>query len=746
MTKSAFVPSLALAVLAACGGGGNEPSTPGTIAGLQGPEQVTILESSTGATAALRLPRSVRGLAGSDYETDRTRFWVRDTSMEALDTVNMILSSLHQTRYWEQTNAGPYLALVEDTTRGEGGGERGQTGPEYEEWVVDSTRANNTAPQIVGFWIASEEHDDPVTIYGKLTVDEEPGDLQPLGRFALFFKALPESAPANGTETRFEGYLRTVPRTDGQSEVEFWMGHGDPDRPVPLGQSAQRERAHVVGDMAAGTGRAYTERRYVMNHGGQNWSEAGEYQIQFNANYVARREQVANELAVLDRNHFDTTVFRYGVYDASTEARVDQLSGFPVQTESGAHGWAGFHGIWFPQEVALVDGMTLHRRTWGSQITTPYTLVRVPGRLERRVRSSITLADLQNEDLQTFDPMAGGEVRVRFTGTDFVRIARRNGNEWQPEANPVSIASSYSTGQWLHFWSHARGSVEFAWPATLSGAAPAFVWSSTPVTADSTELAGGDLTLHGYSQLLKASISNTEANFLNGDSPYLPNATSVSSGNQTYVFVKQTLMLQLGGQDVNFAPGVTITSGPALWGLNCGPLFAAPLASLGEMQNQTVNYEWRVGQNRWSQLLALKNAEGNFVAFTPPTRFTYVHNEPGSPYDGRTFHLEWDGTNLQGVPHVQNAGDGRWYPQFNIPSGTTVTAGSRTYKIKQLEGEQSMQAVGDPVAVYESQGFDLSNSLSVTTPEPYTDPAIGERPAVTGAPTYVGGVAQNGDG
>ena len=98
------------ALLAACGGGGGDST--GSVQGLQAPEQVAIVESSTGSSS-LRLPAGLRGITGSDYETDRTRFWVRDDSMQALDTVNMILSSLQQTNYWEQTNAGAYRALVE---------------------------------------------------------------------------------------------------------------------------------------------------------------------------------------------------------------------------------------------------------------------------------------------------------------------------------------------------------------------------------------------------------------------------------------------------------------------------------------------------------------------------------------------------------------------------------------------------------------------------------------------------------
>ncbi len=449
MQSRAFVSSLLLA-FAACGGGGSGAT--GNVQGLQAPEQVSIVESSSGSSFAARLDRRLRGVAGSDYESDATRFWVRDDSMKALDTVNMILSSLKQTNYWLQTNAGPYRALVESDDRGGGGGERGNSGPEYEEWIVDSTRASDSAPQIVSFWIQQTEtmgQQIPAIIYGKLTVTAEPTATQPLGQFTLYFKNLLASAAATSTDTVFQGYLRTVARNDGQSEVEFFMSHGDVDSTPAVGGFAVRERCHVVGNPATDSGRAYTEQRSVRNDGSVH-SEGTEYQLQFNANYVALRD---SQLRVLDRNDFTTRVWRYGVYDATTEARIAQLSGFPVQTAQGANGWAGFHGIWFPENVTLTDGMTLYRRSFGSDTTTPYTLVIAPGKLEKRTRSSITFQDIVDEDMQYWNPMGGEEWQVRFTGSDFVRVATRNGGEWTPVTPPVSVASSFTTGQWMHCWS-----------------------------------------------------------------------------------------------------------------------------------------------------------------------------------------------------------------------------------------------------------------------------------------------------
>jgi len=439
MRQRPLVLSFAVAAaLASCGGG---DSATGTIEGLQGPQQVSIIDSNS-STSAVRLPRGVSAVTGSDYETDQTRFWVRDDSMQVLDTVNMILSSLDQTRYWEQTNAGAYRALVEEEETG--GGERGNQGPVYKVWTVESTRASSSAPQIVKFWLDETDAmgtNIPAIIYGRLTVTEEPSDTNPLGSFNLFFKCLPVSEAPTSTATMFEGYMRTVPRTDGQSEVEFFNGHGDPEGVVGSGDYATRERVHVVANRTAGTGRAYAEFKFVQNDGSQTNTDAGEYQLQFNDDYVALRDVTnGNALKVLDRNDFTTRVFRYGVYDATTEERVAQLSGFPVQDSNGNNGWAGFHGIWFPGNVTLTDGQTLLRRSFQDNSTTPYTLVLVDGKLQKRTRSSITLADVQDEDLEYFTPGAGGELKVRFTGSDFVKVAERQNGQWQ-YITPVRIDS-----------------------------------------------------------------------------------------------------------------------------------------------------------------------------------------------------------------------------------------------------------------------------------------------------------------
>lgn len=727
-------------LFAACGGGG---SSSAAVQGLQAPQQVSIVEASGGSASTVRLAPDLLPVEGSDYVTDPTRFWIEDSSMQPLNTVNMILDSLQQTRYWEQTNEGPYTALVSEDESG--GGERGNNATSYAKWTVDSTRASNSAPQIVRFWL--EQNDTmgdptPSIIYGRLTVTEEPSDAQPLGAFTLFFKNLGVGLPASSTDTAFEGYLRTVPRTDGQSELEFFMSHGDVDGTVALNEYAMRDRVHVIGDPSSDAGRAYTETVFKLNNG-SIVTEAGEWQIQFNADYLARRDQ-GSTLAVLDRNDFVTRVYRYGVYDATSEDRVEQQGGFPIETENGDNGWAGFHGIWLPEGVTLNSGDTVLRRSFRDNSTTPYTAFVANGRLERRTRSALTLLDIIDEPLEWFDPNNGEDLRIVWTGQDLVKIAVRSNGSWSAISPPVSVASSFSTGDWISTWSQARGQVEWSWPASPQNSTPAYVWQVATVTADSPEMANGDLTLHGYFSMLRANITSNQANFQNSESPYLPDATGVSTGNTVYTFDDSTLLLQIGADPVTLANGVTVTQGPGMFGLNCGPLFAEPLTSFADIDQVETTYQWYTGSNEWNQLRTLQDGAGDFVDFDPPLRLSYTHSEVSSPYDGRTFFLEWDGSNLGGVPFEEDPATNTYYPVFNIPTGATVVSGQTSYKVKQLEGEQTMVEVGDPATVYAAQGFDLDGTpITAPTADPYEDPAIGAKPTVTSAPLYVGGVQQS---
>ena len=97
-----------------------------------------------------------------------------------------------------------------------------------------------------------------------------------------------------------------------------------------------------------------------------NGVEQGAYDIAFSDDHFLRSD--GTESACFDRNSFDETAWRYGLYDATTGARVSPQSGFPVTlTESGMdyYGWVGYWGVWFPEELDLESGTTVYKQTFG---------------------------------------------------------------------------------------------------------------------------------------------------------------------------------------------------------------------------------------------------------------------------------------------------------------------------------------------------------------------------------------------
>jgi hypothetical protein len=729
--------------LAACGGGGGG----GSVQGLTIPSQVTLIDANTGGS--VHLPRHVLRDTLTDYDADQTRFWVHDECMGPLDTINSILSALDQTNYDDPSviNQGPYLALIKWEQDGQAqDGDRG--GQQYQEWVVDSTRASDAAPHVVKVWIKEQEEDDSGNrvdgiIYVRVVINAAPTAALPYGDFTVYFKELPATAPDDSPNTLFEGYLTTVARTDGQAEFMFYNSHGDPDLGPPAQGRAMREAARLIGDPAAQTGRAYTER----NEQSQQWQEHDVFQVQYNANYVAKQD-VNNSVEVLDRNNFNTNVWRYGVYDAATGMRVVNQGGFPVETLTGDRGWADYNGIWFPEGVSITDGQSLLRRSFQNNTTTPYTAVVVAGKLEKRTRSSITLADVTNEELETWDQANAQQVLIAFNGTDWMEVATRSGGpDWTRLQTPINADTLFNNGMWVNMWSPARGSVEMTWTQTPAPTTDAFRWTITTIKADSPDLLSGDLTLYAYWDMLKADITQAQANFTGGQTPYYPPAGNVGQG-MTYVFNATTLLLTLGGQPCTLQNGVTVTQGPGMNGFRCGPLMTVALNNFNEMQNQTVTYSWATGpaDQPWNQLRTLKDSNNMSVVFQPPIAMDYTHHENGSPFDGRVFNLQWNGESLNGIPYQESEADHRWYPLLTIPSGSLATGNGTTYKLKQLEGEQQMVAVADPTAVMASEGFDLTTPLTPPTAGLWQDPAIGPRPVVTAPPRFVAGVDQTAAG
>ncbi|MBK8979964.1 MAG: hypothetical protein IPM29_29040 [Planctomycetes bacterium] len=747
-------------LLAACGSGGGSTTDTGAMQALTIPSQMTIVDAQGEQTGSLRTPGVARA-GGSDYDNDRTRLWVRDESMEPLEIINEILCYVSQCGYDDPdvVNAGPYLALIDVDrcrTNGEERGGQGQQGGsssdrvEYEEWMIDSSRASNTAPHIVKVWFDSDEERGDnrrvaTRMYVKLTIWESPSDTSPYGKFTLNFKCLPRSADPESTNAMFRGTLSTVDRQDGRAEYTFYNSEGDIEATPAVGEFAMRMRARVITEDGGTSGQAFTamEQRYDWGQGPR--SENRTFHVTYNADYLARKKVAGTEeVHVFDRNDFETMAWRYGLYRAVDGSRVELRSGFPLRTAQGAHGWVGYHGMWFPENVTITNGQTLYRETYDPNVTPEeFTAFVQVGKLHKRERVELTLGDVLQEDLWWWDN-AGNSI-VRWTGSDFVRVAAWSESERRfVRIDPAqSITGNFQPMQWIHFWSDARGDLNVVWPeqGAPNNVTAVTAWQDSVVNGDSPELANGDMSLLGYFQAPRPLCTQSQANFVEGASPFFPEVYEPQNGH-AYTFRKSDLMLLQGGEPVCFANGVDPSNGPSERGVWSGPLVTEQPTQVWEIHQAAVSYSWEYGVQDWNQYRTVKDSEGAFVTFDEPLVIEYQHDDPSNArMHGKIFRLEYQGFGeLHGLPYEERE-SGRWYPLITIPTGSIATHAEVSFRVKILEGEQHMREVQNPLQVIQEQGLDLDTTLTPPA-DVYENPAIGAAPTIATPPLFVGGEKQ----
>ncbi len=116
----------------------------------------------------------------------------------------------------------------------------------------------------------------------------------------------------------------------------------------------------------------------------------------FNAGNFVRTDGVAPQCFDRLATNAEESVWRYGLYDATTGAQITRKSGFPIEyTAAGvtSNGYVGYNGMWMP--VAVPNGATVNQITYTNPPTkTPYTLLQTGGKLMKYTTATKTLAAL----------------------------------------------------------------------------------------------------------------------------------------------------------------------------------------------------------------------------------------------------------------------------------------------------------------------------------------------------------------
>ncbi len=792
-----FIVSVFAFVFAACGGGSSS-TTPGTeVSALKVPERISVVDPSSQNSTTSYSPSPIRPLTigvtqidpssfppDSDYNKDETFVFVGEMSLEAFDIVNEILCMMAQTKYDEMLNKGPYKAQVDrklcSSTRDDAQSaaqssinqSSGASAPDYELWVVDSSRADNNSPQIVKAWVheKGDGFEPPKLIKAKVVITEGKSDSNPLGIFNMDFAAYPVVNGQVDTNTIiFKGFMRTEkdPAT-GKILLKFITDGG-----INQDQFSQKVTLQKDNSGSSGSGTIETVESFQGN------TNTTHFDIAYDDNFFLRSD--GTNQVCLDRNNFDETAWRYGLYDSSG-SRVVRNSGFPIKIDKNGtsyHGWVGYYGLWFPDEVTVQNGDTVYREEFGPGRgnSTPYTLVVSGGKLKKHTKKVLTLGEVKNVPLQLheFDSQSGQDVeyKVVWDGTQFTKVAVLDMNNWTwTSLNPPVVMDLSSVEMTeLNFWSEALGgSVQVKldncqdnYNGTFSCQASD---ASQVITFIEELVYPGDNVpsqLYCFENCPDVTLLSSGNEFPYQNYGY-QNVPPASAQKAIYTFDGTQMVLK----DDSGNPVVT-TNSAYEFGIWSGPLIdqndVSALACDWDSNstcpwkawsNLDVFYTWETGPNDWNHFTGIKDSNGQFVKFDPPLLVEYVHN-----WDQNTsskFLLEYNGFgDLGGIPgkcvdvntgQDVDCGQGgpsvKWVPEFSIPAGAVVTAylpdgSTAEYVVKPLEKEQMMK---EDASGNGCSGFNLT-SYQLPDISDWTDPGIGDEPTVDAPPAVIGGIVQN---
>jgi len=675
------------------------------------PLVLALLAAGVLPLSALATPSST-----SPYVTDPQNSYVQDQTSEGLSNLNTVLCVTDSIKPADMVNKGNYIALIDmnkcnhQSSSDSSAGSSGATStPNYATAVVNVTRASNSDPMIGKMWMSMTEEGRQENVFVHLTATQSPTDAPPYGVFRVDYLGKDASSGVTG----FNGYVDANGANISSLDTSANGG----------GNNAF---ALIAPDTNSGSGTMQ-----VMDYSG-NTPTPKTFNFAYDSSEtnfskgIFRRVEGSNDVC-FDRSKdaAHKSVWRYGTYDATTGARVDQANpGFPIQASDGTNtywGYASYWGVNFQgldiigQPDGQISGVTITDQRPGN--TTTYNLFKNSGKLTKWTQNQSTLAamdgipftfwgDLTNQTSDTVNVTGFGSWEMYWdnanshfvvTGT---QVCNNGPCTLSSLATPATVTGTIFDTMAIQGWSNSFGgniSIPANGSTHGSGDEVDYYTQSDVIPGSAT------LSLHCLSNCpTAASLSgfNAGTNLVNSvNSPF--DATTATQWNSGTVSVDYAFGAS-GLTESSTALGGIVTdttkfSGMYQNGIMSGRLFDTALPTTScpnggtvcEPGNPAVYYTWASGPNQWNQSMWLtKTSDSSVVSFDPPETVSYtVPNDATTygTYANKTLQLQFNGFgNLQGIPgscvspQDNTATDcstpgARYVPAFSIADGETMT-------------------------------------------------------------------------
>ena len=701
--------------------------------------------------------------ASSPYQTDPQSTHVEDATSQGIAQVNMITCFTTNMRPDAMVNKGAYKALVDknkcdpnarsDTSRS-GSDSAASNAPSYMASILNSTRDSNSDPMRVRTWIDMSEKDMAVTIYLNTSATEAPSASNPYGVFRIDYCGKGSSGPC-----MMNGYLDGS--AGGISYYETGMDGGGGGGGGPVLTTTALRMTTTGADGGSGA--------LQMTEGSQSVG----YSFAYNASLFRRSDGTSDECfsRLADDAGTGMSVWRYGLYDATSGDRVSLQSGFPIEftgTDGKTYqGQIGYYGLWTPAEASgqLVNGATVQRVQYvqdGAPTKTPYTLVQADGRLMKYTRQSRTLASTDKIKFNAFVFDATGlftgatgntqyemywdDSAKAFKVTGVMECGDRGCNTHDLDSEKTVAASFFLPQGGVRGYSQSLGGDLFI---ALAGMGDVIDSSHITVVYRVQDLVYPSQMPGTLYCLRDCPTAATMAGyFANGSSDLSPFVSSTYNqwqpaavGTQVAYTLDPTNAVMRDGANaaVTFTNADALASRPQFqWGVRTGRLFTtlADAQCTGDSTHLCENkvdeidvyYQWETGANQYNHFAAVKDSAGAIVNFDAPLQVTWsvpAETKYGQ-YAGKSIVLQYGGFgDLWGIPgecvsrltnqHVScETADSRYVPAFAIPFDEVkgqLTNGSHAYLAKWLDRE--IRFARKDVAMCSAAGVNLPSSTAL---------------------------------
>ena len=744
------------------------------------------------------------------YATDSQQEYVNDLATEAIAQANSLLCYMANTRADSQVNAGIYVAFIDEaacdsSNRGSSSNSsnEGSSGSiQYTRMSLTSTRASNTANQIVKGHADVSSNGTSVEIYVHASASEGPSATAPNGVLTMDFSGLVGGTNVMRGRVTASGTTLTYVESGNQG-------------------GAYNIRLSVTGNSTSGKG--------VVR--GNNNDTRTDTTITFGYNtthFCRSKDGGAEQCFERAKDKADSSVWRYGVYNDDTGVRYDLATpGFMIKKD-GTFGYASYWGVWFP--TALTDGASV---TNDSGATT-YTIKKAEGRLIKRTKSTVTTSEAQKIPftffVNTTTAVTGGTLSAgtqyetwwdnsnsRFVITASMGASGRTPISGTVSATPAQVNTATTVGgfaQGMRGWSQAAQAEIFVPSTTLLGATNTFTLTreSTVQPGDTTVPSSlscvrdcptaaqinafrtgnrsvSDASLAGWSTNPRAPF--TAGTYRRGGNTALGDVVTYTWSSSDYT-LKDATNTEL--KSANLPAQSILDSNQFRGGVRSGALVAA--TEVGSTKTLDCNgagastaqcdfkavaletfYVWEMGKQPWNTPTFLKKSDNTYVSFTAPENwnFTVPANASGGtiPYGdfaGANMTLSFQGFGqLFGIPgkcfsttdntEVACGPNTRYVPAFSIPHSTdgkiTQTVGSTTTTkwVKWLDRELRFKRDATATAANKSITMGTAADLpSVITAGGSDDPAVSTNSSIypgaysaslfTAKPKVIHGVVQ----